>query len=212
MWIFFFVGGLVPFHKCIWNSTTRIWENFYAITNSQMISLWSNIAVKCMYNFAMMCLMENKRVPKMSEGERKLYMVLLRAKLFLVMMQGTFSVQLPPKMYRNDISTFQRKVFNILIFLSKQHVHMLVPRGDSESFSSSHPFLFVCVWCLRVTFFIQQHNLNKLHSFFTALRWNYNFYSNFNHIFVENRKKRRRVREWLWNDSNYADVSSVETR
>lgn len=83
-----------------------------------------------MYNSAMMS-------PK-NKGSRKcLYMVMFHAKLFAGNGAGFYFFHLSRlscslwKMYRNDISTFHRKVFNILIFLSKQHVH---PNSKAEEF------------------------------------------------------------------------------
>jgi hypothetical protein len=107
-----------------------------------------------------------------------------------VMAQETFAVfsQLSflRKMYRNDISTFHRKVFNILIFLSKQHVLLSPSRRFTKSF-----FTRLCVMFASYVLYpaAQFKQIAQLFPFFSALRSNYNFYSNFNHIFVENRKK-----------------------
>lgn len=151
MWMFF--SGV--WFNFMYSASPRSRDIFYGIRISQMISLWSNIAVKCSYNFAMMSL----------GGPRKCLYTLENCTWFWCMLNfgagaGNFSVFSPffslpqRKMYRNDISTFHRKLFNILIFLSKTTYTtkfkssripcFCSPSRRFETFTS----LFICVWCL----------------------------------------------------------------
>lgn len=135
--------------------------------------------------------LKNKRVPKLSVhiGAETVHGFCFMLKLLLVMVQESFSVfprlhlpfSLPFcwKMYRNDISTLPRKVFNILIFLSTQNnmyiqfnsrIPLLLLLSLEKVCKLFFSFFLICMWCLRVTFLIQQHNLTKLYGFFLSFK------------------------------------------